>query len=124
MKEQWLKWKEFFFQGGKNRWLIFLLAGLILVIIALPTGEEKTVIPETEAVCVEESDKAAKLGGELERVLSRVAGVGEAKVLVTLKSDGRRLVEKDSTTSVRTSSGSGEGSGITQENSAVENTIY
>ena len=42
--------------------------------------------------------QAEELAERLEKVLSRVSGVGKTKVLVTLKSDGKRLVEKDSTT--------------------------
>ena len=85
MKEQLEKWKEMLKTGGKNRWAVFLLAGLLLLVISLPTGEEKRApVLQTEAAD--------------EKSVSRVSGVGKTKVLVTLKSDGKRLVEKDSTT--------------------------
>ena len=36
MKEQLEKWKEMLKTGGKNRWAVFLLAGLLLLVISLP----------------------------------------------------------------------------------------
>ena len=92
MKEQLEKWKEMLKTGGKNRWAVFLLAGLLLLVISLPTGEEK------RAPVLQSVSQAEELAERLEKVLSRVSGVGKTKVLVTLKSDGKRLVEKDSTT--------------------------
>ena len=50
MKEQLEKWKEMLKTGGKNRWAVFLLAGLLLLVISLPTGEEKRApVLQTEA---------------------------------------------------------------------------
>ena len=99
MKEQLEKWKEMLKTGGKNRWAVFLLAGLLLLVISLPTGEEKRApVLQTEAADEKSVSQAEELAERLEKVLSRVSGVGKTKVLVTLKSDGKRLVEKDSTT--------------------------
>lgn len=125
MKEIWLKVKESLMKGEKSRWVIFLLVGLIFLIISIPTEEKKTEpVLEIETLQSAETDKAEKMASHLEEVLSKVEGVGEAKVLVTLKSDGRRLVEKDAVSSVKTSSGTGDGSTSSQENSAEENTVY
>lgn len=125
MKERWLKWREMLANGGKNRWVIFLLVGLLLLVIAIPTEEQSPEpVVQTTPVAADEQDKAEKMAARLEKVLSQVEGVGEAKVLVTLKSDGKRLVEKDSTSSLRTSSGTGEGSSTSQENALEENTVY
>ena len=99
MKEQLEKWKEMLKTGGKNRWAVFLLAGLLLLLSSLPTGEEKRApVLQTEAADEKSVSQAEELAERLEKVLSRVSGVGKTKVLVTLKSDGKRLVEKDSTT--------------------------
>lgn len=99
VKEQLEKWKEMLKTGGKNRWAVFLLVGLLLLVISLPTGEEKRApVLQTEAADEKSVSQAEELAERLEKVLSRVSGVGKTKVLVTLKSDGKRLVEKDSTT--------------------------
>ena len=99
MKEQLEKWKAMLKTGGKNRWAVFLLAGLLLLVISLPTGEGKSApVLQTEAADEKSVSQAEELAERLEKVLSRVSGVGKTKVLVTLKSDGKRLVEKDSTT--------------------------
>ena len=127
MKEKWRQWKQQLFKGGKNQWLIFLLAGLILLVMSIPSGREEA-LKETEQPLkvVAETDKASVLGEKLEAVLRQVQGVGKVKVLVTLKSDGKRLVEKDS--SIRTSSsGSTGGDGentSSQENAQEESTIF
>lgn len=98
MKEQLEKWKEMLKTGGKNRWAVFLLA-VSFAGISLPTGEEKRApVLQTEAADEKSVSQAEELAERLEKVLSRVSGVGKTKVLVTLKSDGKRLVEKDSTT--------------------------
>lgn len=123
MKEQLEKWKELLKNSGKNRWVVFLLAGLLLLVISIPNGEEQK-LPAAQAEVADEKtlDQAETLAAGLERVLSRVHGVGKTKVLVTLKSDGKRLVEKDS--SARNSS-SKENSGNTDaENTQEENTVY
>ena len=89
MKEQLEKWKEMLKTGGKNRWAVFLLAGLLLLVISLPTGEEKSApVLQTEAADEKSVSQAEELAERLEKVLSRVSGVGKTKVLVTLKSDG------------------------------------
>ena len=119
MKEQLEKWKEMLKTGGKNRWAVFLLAGLLLLVISLPTGEGKSApVLQTEAADEKSVSQAEELAERLEKVLSRVSGVGKTKVLVTLKSDGKRLVEKDSST--RSSSRRQQRECRDQE----ENTVY
>lgn len=61
-------------------------------------GEKRAPVLQTEAADEKSVSQAEELAERLEKVLSRVSGVGKTKVLVTLKSDGKRLVEKDSTT--------------------------
>ena len=96
MKEQLEKWKEMLKTGGKNRWAVFLLAGLLLLVISLPTGEEKRApVLQTEAADEKSVSQAEELAERLEKVLSRVSGVGKTKVLVTLKSDGKRRQQRE-----------------------------
>ena len=48
MKEQLEKWKELLKNSGKNRWVVFLLAGLLLLVISIPNGEEQK-LPAAQA---------------------------------------------------------------------------
>lgn len=120
MEELKKKIRQLMGNGKKNQWLVFLLIGLILLIIGIPT-EDKEVKIDVPVAAESESrlDKAEILEGKLENVLSKVSGVGETRVLITLKSDGQKLVEKDERISNTTG-----GNGTTQENTREENTIY
>ncbi len=57
---------------NKNNLLILLLAGLLLVVMAIPTGESGTDNSYTT-----ETEK------RLERILSQMEGVGEVQIMVT-----------------------------------------
>ena len=48
MKEQLEKWKELLKNSGKNRWVVFLLAGLLMLVISIPNGEEQK-LPAAQA---------------------------------------------------------------------------
>ena len=54
--------------NGKNKWILILLAGILLVVIAMPTGK----IPGSE-------DEETKL----ETILGEMEGVGKVKVMTT-----------------------------------------
>ena len=80
MKEQLEKWKELLKDSGKNRWIVFLLAGLLLLVISIPNGEEQK-LPAAQAEVADEKtlDQAETLAAGLERVLSRVRARRENK---------------------------------------------
>ena len=61
MKEQLEKWKELLKNSGKNRWVVFLLAGLLLLVISIPNGEEQK-LPAAQAEVADEKtlDQADK----------------------------------------------------------------
>lgn len=120
-------WKQWFENKGLDKFfrrdnlLILILAGILLVIIALPTadgdgekssGEEAGVGSselsaqtaqsgetggEPDASWVQESelDYAAQLESRLEDALSNMADVGKVKVMITLKSSRELVVEKE-----------------------------
>ena len=95
----WPKWNG----GKKEQILILLLVGVLLLVIALPTQETQKD-PETAVSAgisdQQESGDPARdwteyLEQKLQAALSHVSGVGRAEVILTVKSDGRALVEKD-----------------------------
>lgn len=107
-------WKKIWNKVKKMKrtdWLIVLGAGVLLLIIAIPTGasserKQKNSVQEMQA---EVSDDSAKnndistqmdaykreLEEELEALLGKMSGVGEVKVMLTLKNDGEHILDKD-----------------------------
>lgn len=125
-------------QIGKNQWLIILLVGVLLVVIAFPTEENKTDSKEdnkgsTDAMQVPAAttdhtwdDYRETVEAQLEEILSQVDGVGKVKVMVTLAGTGEMVVEKDvpQTQSQVEEGDSGGGTRTTKENSWEESTVY
>lgn len=122
-----------FKQLGKNQWLIILLVGVLLVIIALPTEKkdsktekETTVIEQTEQNKDEREEYQKKMEEQLENLLSQMEGVGKVKVMVTLCGSGETVVEKD-VPQVQSQIEEGDASGgnrKTKENTWEESTVY
>lgn len=149
----WKKWAK---DRGLMKWfqrdnlIVLVLAGILLVIIALPTKEGtedklENIISGTERAPREEADageETEQSGGEaaedkdreyaryleerLTETLSKTAGVGKVKVMITLKSSSELVVEKEqpvsrSTTNENDSQG---GSRIISQMESEENTVY
>lgn len=85
----------------RSDWLIVLLIGVLVLIIAVPTGgvkEEKTteiVSNENTEVLNRKEDYKEQLETELEHILSKISGVGNVNVMITLKNDGEDVLNKD-----------------------------
>ena len=108
MNERLAKWKK---KLTKENMAVAALLGLLLMVIAIPAGvREKKAEPDEGAAFSEASGKNAaasspEAGAEpeyaglleerLEELLSSMEGVGEVKVMVTLRSFGQQVVEKD-----------------------------
>lgn len=118
----------------KHTWLVLGLFGALLLVIAMPAGSPKTQEEdagadasaggqeETEAPGTQEdAGEVAALERRLEETLSLVDGAGRVRVMITLKDNGARVVEKD--TSRQTGAGlSGEGTTDVSESSVFERT--
>ena len=123
------KWLSKGISNEKEKILILLLAGILLLVVAIPT-EQKTEQEQRLSMKSEqetETDYVSKeelLERKLERILGTVDGIGEVQVMITLKSDGQKRVEKDESISLSGTAGSGEGdTGATQE-AREESTVY
>lgn len=67
----------------KNQWLILLLVGILLVVIAIPTKsgtEEKGVVDSKEWSTSETEQR-------LENILSQMQGIGEVHVMITYRQE-------------------------------------
>lgn len=104
----------------KDQLLILLLAGILLLVISLPTekkGEKQGISQESSSSQGEQNlwDEEAyreALEVHLEELFSRMEGAGEVEVMITLASSSEKIVEKDT---------NGESETITEEDSAGGN---
>lgn len=70
-------------ENKKNQWLILLLVGILLVVIAIPTksgSEEKSVVDSKNWSTSETEQR-------LENILSQMQGIGEVHVMITYKQE-------------------------------------
>lgn len=111
--------------------LILLLAGVLLLIIAIPTEKQEHTSAgqvQTEAAADTSEgtrDRARELEEQLQQLLSQVEGVGKAEVMLTFKSDGRRIVEKDLEESSESSQRQDDsGSDESSQSSSSESTVF
>lgn len=137
-RKKWtLKLKELI-PGGKlkkDQILIILLAGILLLVIAIPSGSgsrDKSSAKSGGAGAsagsseADQNSYAREMEAHLEEVLSQMAGVGDVTVMITLKSSSEKVVEKDvegESESVTESDSQG-GSRTTQNSSRGETTVY
>ena len=105
------KWKK----PGKDQILIGILVGVLLLVIALPQNSDSQKEPAGAAeIPMEETqvpETAEKMEQELQKVLEQVAGVGKVQVMITLKSSGKKIVEKDESVSEEKNGGGTDGEG-------------
>lgn len=115
----------------KNQLLILLLVGILLFVAVLPVpGGEEEEDPQTESDTVRsEADPAsyeAYLENKTAEALQHVEGVGRVNVVITLKSSGQKIVEKDQQSSSQTTEeeDSGGGTRNSVEYSSDKTSIY
>lgn len=118
----------------REQWIVFGLAGLLLLVIATPVkktdsgenSDEKADRLDIAGVEQQVTDIRREYEQQLTEALSQVEGVGEVKVTVTMESTGKKIVEKDNPQDEQTSSQKdSEGSeSNTQSSSTQETTVY
>lgn len=123
------KWKKI----KKDQWLILFLAGILLLVIALPAscgessgteaGQRETTDAEEENLTT--ADYEQELEQRLEQALSRMEGVGAVQVMITFKDSGESIVEKDVSFSSDASTEQ-DGGSVTERtlNESSEETVY
>ncbi len=131
----WFK-KGGVFNWKKEDWLILALAGVLLLVVAFPTGAKKEKQNSTTNVEQTSDSKSSKelekeayetqLEKRLEDVLAQMDGVGNVRVMITLKDDGTHVVEKDaSTQNNQTTEADGDGGSRTiTESGNEQQTVY
>ena len=124
-EKQWKKWK-------KDQWLIVFLVGVLLLVIALPTGSEKEAGQDDSKTMLQQDENTGEtvntsyedqIEDRLEEILKNVDGVGQVQVMITLKDGGEMVVEKDTESSSQSVTGEEDGSETNQQESS-ETTVY
>ena len=108
----------------KDKWLIILLVGLLLVVIAMPVSDIKSDQTQDEqqmqkAENTSEEAYTGALEARLENALANVKGVGNVKVMITLASSAEKVVEKDREMSSDVQEGDGGGKNTSSSETAV-----
>lgn len=136
LKEWWGKMTKG--KGGstwlrKDRLLILLLSGVLLLVITLPvsdgSGESErsgAAGEQSGGVLSGEEDYAEYMERKLKDVLSKVSSVGEVEVMVTLRSTSEKVVEKDEEkeSETVTEQDSQGGTRTTSRNSSSGTTVF
>lgn len=115
----------------RSDWLILVLAGILILIIALPTDtkEKKQAEEAKENISKENNTKEAskdEIERKLEDILEKIDGAGDVKVMITYQDSGTQVVEKDKNTSENSLEESDSTGGVrsTKEQQLQESTVY
>lgn len=115
----------------KTGWIILVLFGVLLLVIAFPTGDKlgvkqnqqtekaKTVKQSATAIETEQEEQLAQM-------LSGIQGVGRVRVMITYKDSGTQVVEKDGNSTLNHSTEEDKSGGTrkTQESQKQQTTVY
>lgn len=88
-------------QIGIGRLLLLLAAGIVLLVLSVPTRSTKEAkigesTGNTAAVEIDSNDSyRIKMENQLKTALMKVNGIGKAEVMITLKGTGEVVVNKD-----------------------------
>ena len=101
------KWKQILEQwkdnlSRKNQLLLIFLVGILLLVVAFPVSKKDSKAEKT----IQETSSVRNVQTNLENyeeylekrlinALESVDGVGRAEIVITLKSSGQKIVEKD-----------------------------
>ena len=115
----------------RSDWLILVLAGILILIIALPTDtKEKKQAEEAKENISKENNTMEASKNEIERkledILEKIDGAGDVKVMITYQDSGTQVVEKDKNTSENSLEESDRTGGVrnTKEQQLQESTVY
>ena len=115
----------------RSDWLILVLAGILILIIALPTDtkEKKQAEKSKENISKENNTMEAskdEIERKLEDILEKIDGAGDVKVMITYQDSATQVVEKDKNTSENSLEESDSTGGVrsTKEQQLQESTVY
>lgn len=77
-----------FLKEKGNKYLIYILVGVLILVVLLPTNSDLNTKKET---VMQDTAVEGELEGQLKRVLSAMEGVGEVEVMITTQSNQASL---------------------------------
>ena len=81
---------DFLNKTGKDKILILLLVGIILLVISIPTSKKSSSSLSSSGYdSILTDSEQSDLEGKLKRCLAKVEGVGDVDVIVTYDSGGK-----------------------------------
>lgn len=108
------KWKQICAKIGKDRFLIMIIGGLLLLVITYPLPSEDSKNQANSSETVKSAEEGGNEGGEngsyeavagsdyeqitearLSRILSHISGAGKVEVYISFSDYGTSVVEKD-----------------------------
>lgn len=118
MEKKDLNWKKL----GKDKLFLIFLCGIALLLLSMPAGKpEKEKIPsqpsEAEKTETSQEEYTKRLEKRLVSMLTKLEGVKNAEVMITLKGSGEKVPLKDTPYSQETSNQK------EQDKESVENRI-
>ena len=76
-----------FLKDKKNKYIVFALLALLVLVIAIPTSTED----KTGETIINENTSEREMEAQLKRVLSAMEGVGEVEVMITFETEESSL---------------------------------
>lgn len=126
--------KQWVEKNDKTKWVLAVLVGLLLLVIAMPMGEREKTKEKLASSASGQAEKntgnsteKCRVEAQLEKVLSSIEGAGHVQVMITYKDSGTRVVEKDAktanekTTETDASGGTRQVNGTNKEETTVYN---
>lgn len=86
--------KDFIKQIGWKKGILLLAAGVVLLLTSIPEKNENTNTTE-QSKTTDQENEITVMEERLKTALEKVEGVGRVKVMITVKSSGESIVNKD-----------------------------
>ena len=82
----------------RQKWIVCILIGVLLLVIAIPVDSKKQDAGTQESVQTTETESSSyveQMERELEDLLGQMDGVGAVRVMITLEDQGENVVAQD-----------------------------
>lgn len=82
---------------SKTDYLVFILLGVLVMIVAFPTEKKKETenTEDSQQTAKEEETDTEKMEEQLAALISRMEGAGKTRVMITLEDEGYMQVDKN-----------------------------
>lgn len=120
------KYKKLLSHMDKQKWIVCILIGILLLVIAIPVEptEGKLAGKETDLANEKEVTSGTyerQMEKRLEKIIGQMEGVGEVDVMITLEDEGESVVAQDVNKKTETTEQQEE---VRRETSSEESTVF